>query len=308
MENILSNTMEGYTTAYNIYRNGGHSQSIATLTSSFPSTSPSRVDRNSSSFGDVTQFALIRRGTRVIGLSNSGDTIRGVIHEDVPMGSNTIQVQYDNYRYDVKVDDPNQYCRVGALPKPETKGCFSSSGEIRLDMTDDDANLPFPNSGSSLVLKYTKYNVTSDTINQRTLQSFSLDSVNSMNPCPTYCGHVEDNKVINIDSCPRFCYYDHYAKFRTYYGSLTAYGDDWIHAAFNAIETPFENSGNVDFSSIGFEGRVGTCTVTLLIIVSTGSTDPLSSHSSYRGHPSWHACLECTHAGHWEDGGCHYRL
>lgn len=98
---MAAGTDEGKENAENVYRNGGHSKSYATVTL------------------DAALDSAVPAGTEVIGQNENGDEIRGTVMSAAAAGANTLEVQY------ATTDRQETYvnCQVGGLPDPNLQGC-----------------------------------------------------------------------------------------------------------------------------------------------------------------------------------------
>lgn len=138
-------TSESFANAKDIYINGAHSRSLATITLGSALSGPVKAD------------------TPVTGKSTLGKEVKGVIYEDYPAGTSVIQIQYEVNT----IQSTWVGCRVGANPEPFTDGCLAESGEIIAD---------------GQTFNYT-YDVLSNNDNGRTLQGFSLQAEERMYRC-----------------------------------------------------------------------------------------------------------------------------
>ena len=99
---LATGTQEGKENAYNVYRKGAYTKSYANMTLNVPLS----LDK-------------IEEGTKVIGVSDNGDLVNGIVMEDVLKGDPSILVQY--------IFSPDQKlhlnCYVGGIPQAVTEGC-----------------------------------------------------------------------------------------------------------------------------------------------------------------------------------------
>ncbi|KAL3924319.1 MAG: hypothetical protein SGILL_001118 [Bacillariaceae sp.] len=145
-------TPQSYQTAQNIYEQGAHSKSVATVT------------LNSGLINAVT------KGSSVTGTTASGQQVLGKSSSDYPVGATSIDIQYNT------IDIQSAYvgCQVGASPTPNTDGCFAPSGNLNIE-----------GEGS---FTYT-YDPLTDNNNGRTIQGFSTQAKAKMHDCPN-CPYV----------------------------------------------------------------------------------------------------------------------
>jgi hypothetical protein len=140
-------TNQAYSTAKNIYTQGAHSKSVATVILSSGLLQSLKAD------------------TEVTGMSADNSTeIAGRLYEDFAAGTTVIKVQYQTT--DIQANYVG--CQVGARPEPNTDGCFASSGSLTID-----------GEGSHT---YT-YDPLTNNDNERTLQGFSLQAQEKMHEC-----------------------------------------------------------------------------------------------------------------------------
>ena len=103
MSLLEEGTEQSWTQALDIYEQGAHSKSVATV----------KLDK--------PVGTLLKKGTDVIGFSG-GDLIRevrGSLLEDVEATSFTLQIQYDTSSIQSRYND----CQVGGNPDPNIDGC-----------------------------------------------------------------------------------------------------------------------------------------------------------------------------------------
>ena len=186
------------TEAVTIYKEGGYSQSIARLT--IKNADPPRMP--------------IPEGTKVVGYSDKGLVIKGVLVETATWTSNTDEVIL-LVEYEAK-SESNAYCHLGGLVVmglSDHSGCYMSEGSIKI--------VDLQEGAPEYVYNYT-YQHMDDTYNGRTLQMLSTE----------------------IDMS--FGSSKHCDKFASYYGGHD-YGNTWIEAALLGKDTELAN-GNADFS------------------------------------------------------------
>jgi hypothetical protein len=148
-EQLALETVESYVTAKNIYREGAHSKSVASIT------------LNSGLLNALPD------ATPVSGRSSSGVEVLGTTYEDYEAGTTDIVIQYDT----ITVQSNYVGCQVGASPTPKTEGCFAASGTLNIE--------------GEGTFTYS-YNPTTDNNNDRTIQGFSTEAKEKMHDCE-YC-------------------------------------------------------------------------------------------------------------------------
>ncbi|KAG7346339.1 low iron-inducible periplasmic protein [Nitzschia inconspicua] len=146
-QQLALGTDQSFATAKNIYTNGAHSKSVAsvTLNSGLLNAIPAK--------------------TPVSGRSASGQEVVGTTLEDYPAGATTIEIQYNT----ISIQAQYVGCQVGGSPTPNLQGCFAASGTLNIE--------------GEGTFTYT-YTPESDNKNKRTLQGFSLQSKEKMYDCP----------------------------------------------------------------------------------------------------------------------------
>lgn len=200
--------------ALNVYKDGGHSMSYASLTVRHPNPP-----------------ASYPKDTQIFGVTPLGSAVSGSLMEDVSWHkNNTVGVNVKILYHTSDVQERYVGCQVGGLftfSEANHDGCFNDTGV-----------LTFIEEGKAVVeakkLHY-EYNIRLDNNNGRTLQTLSTAANVTMRKGGESC-------LI----CP---YYEDFLKFKEYYGDTT-YADKWIMAAFNAHSTEFSSGrGNADFST-----------------------------------------------------------
>ena len=111
------------------------------------------------------------------------------------------------------------YSLVG---QEDTSGCFAPTGQIRI---------------GGIKLEY-DYDIEEENVNGRTIAGFSLGA---------------KKKMYDTKSCAG-CPYPEYSAFVEYYGNYE-YADDWVRSALTGKATPFQGTGNADFTKFGFTGK-----------------------------------------------------
>mmetsp|Transcript_21764 Transcript_21764/g.37049 ORF Transcript_21764/g.37049 Transcript_21764/m.37049 type:complete len:586 (-) Transcript_21764:238-1995(-) len=140
---LFKSSEDSFRNALQIYQNGGHTASIATLTLTSAISGP------------------VAEGTRVAGLDSLNRDVIGEVSQDYPVGATELNVLY------VPTSNQQSYleCLVGGLTvvnQSQTSGCFVPSGSISIS-----------NGGN---YQY-QYKVSENNRNAVTLASFSLDLV-----------------------------------------------------------------------------------------------------------------------------------
>lgn len=194
--------------AKDVYVNGGHSKSFAKLTLTSAQTSLGLLDK-----------------TPVIGTDVSGAQVTGKVYSSSETPADQIWVQYDTS----SLQESYVGCQVGngalvATGNHKTSGCFEASGIVTI---------------AGVQYSYT-YSPEEDNHNGRTIQGFSLSTLDKM--------------IQPSTSCPG-CPYEDASYFDNYYGT-PMYVDKWVQAAFAGTPTNFPSGrGDADFSLYSFEGR-----------------------------------------------------
>lgn len=146
-QQLALKTAQSFDVAKNIYTQGAHSKSVATVT------------LNSGILNAVPA------GTSVSGSSPSGTEIVGTIYKDYSAGATSIEIQYQT----IAIQSSYVGCQVGASATPNTDGCFAASGTLNID--------------GEGTFTYT-YDPLIDNNNGRTLQGFSTEARAKMHDCP----------------------------------------------------------------------------------------------------------------------------
>ena len=108
------------------------------------------------------------------------------------------------------------------VDQEDTSGCFGPTGQIHI---------------GGIKLEY-DYDIEEENVNGRSIAGFSLGA---------------KKKMYDTKSCAG-CPYPEYSAFVDYYGNYE-YADDWIRSALTGKATPFQGTGNADFTKFGFIGK-----------------------------------------------------
>lgn len=141
--------------AKDIYLNGAHSKSVATVTLTTALAAPLNVKME------------------VSGKTDKGVEVNGKLLNDYPTGTSKVEVQYDT----ISIQSSYVGCRVGANPEPITEGCLAPTGELIINGQTFSYN----------------YDVLSDNGNERTLAGFSTEAEEKMYRCEN-CPYVTYEK------------------------------------------------------------------------------------------------------------------
>jgi hypothetical protein len=155
-EQLALGTDESFVLAKNIYTQGAHSKSVASIT------------LNSGLLNSLPA------ATPVAGKTASGVEVAGTTYEDYSAGTTNIVIQYDT----ITVQDKYVGCQVGASTTPNTEGCFAASGTLDIE--------------GEGTFTYT-YDPTTDNNNDRTIQGFSTQAKEKMHDCE-YCPYTTYEK------------------------------------------------------------------------------------------------------------------
>mmetsp|Transcript_4355 Transcript_4355/g.12532 ORF Transcript_4355/g.12532 Transcript_4355/m.12532 type:complete len:579 (-) Transcript_4355:233-1969(-) len=151
MEDQLAiRNIEAWSNAENVYKNGGHSKSVAMITLSTPLA------------GALEKF------TTVTGQNSAGATVYGQVYDDYANGATTVGIQYKV----IDIQESYVECQVGGLVKQNIVGCFAADGKMTIDGKSYDY----------------KYDPETANVNKRTLRKFSTDAESKMYRCED-CPH-----------------------------------------------------------------------------------------------------------------------
>jgi hypothetical protein len=100
-QQLAGGTDESFAIAKSIYTDGAFSKSFATVTLTTALMQP------------------LNKGDEVIGATETGDEVNGKLLKDYPLGSPTIDVQYETN----SIQSSYVGCQVGANPIPMAEGC-----------------------------------------------------------------------------------------------------------------------------------------------------------------------------------------
>jgi len=222
-------TVDSFERARKIYNEGGHSKNYAYIT------------LNKGIETGVTE------GDTFLARNKEGGQVSGTAYEDYAAGT-----MYIKFRY-TTTDTQESYveCQVGALAKPNLKGCLKENGDVTIGGVD------YP---------YT-YSETEQNNSGRTIAGFSTSAGERMRTC---------------DGCP----YRDFMYFRDYYGA-DDYADVWITSAFEGKDTGFTR-GNANFALYETDGREqaivkGTAYMAVFMAVIRGLNDALVDCRTNKG-------------------------
>ena len=295
IKNELSrNDDDGWDSAYKIYKNGAYSKSTAIVTLNEPLQllPPKTNNNNNNNDNEDEVLVVIENDTPVVGFSTTGNhLIKGyIVNGPIKNGDQILHVAYAIS----PIQEDYVNCQVGANPNPKFDGCFASDGNLRIGNVDGGDITTTTTSTSSYSTReneqqqqeeeegdeievYYSYNITSDNVNLRTIESLSTTAQELFYDCTskisatttTATSSRNINSNTNADQSStttattttttttttntpttrnkyKYCPYPEYEKFVEYYGKY-AYADHLIVTAFENGATRFRN-GNVDFA------------------------------------------------------------
>ena len=110
LEQVILKTPEGFEKSRDIYNNGGHSKSYASV------------------ILDTGLSGAVSKGAPVLALNKAGEEVTGKMYSDYDAGVTEIKVQY------ATLDDQANYvgCQVGALVEPNMNRCFAATGAMKI--------------------------------------------------------------------------------------------------------------------------------------------------------------------------------